>query len=460
MHRTMKTKQLLFLALGLSAALVSCDRLLDFEPGDVILAEDAIQTEDDLQRLLVSTYDVLGNLYGGRLQVVNELRGDNFAGPNNSLDFTAVYNRETTFFTGINGGIYADLYRAIYRSNVVIERFDYVEGLSDAGRERMEAEARFVRAVSHFAAVRLYARPYGYTPDNSHLGVPLRISSSQTPAPRATVGDVYDAILEDLTFAAGALPVTNGVYATQSAAHGFLAMVYFQMGEYAAAAQHAQTVINSGMYTLDGDLDRFEADVLNTETVFGIVSRIQDNRSVSFRDNLRSDNNPSPQLSFSDDFQFFLSLSGGGDARSQWVSSAGGRYLCNRFNGKEYFNVPVIHLTLLKLVRAESIAESGGDLSVAIADINEIRDRAFGAGNFPLGADASAAEVRDAARDEFRKETVCEGWWTDHLLRRGVAGENITIRGAAWDCPGMSLQFPNSETTAAGFVLNEEGGCL
>ncbi len=122
--------------------------------------------------------------------------------------------------------------------------------------------------------------------------------------------------------------------------------------------------------------------------------------------------------------------------------------------------MPVIHLTLLKLVRAESIAESGGDLSVAIADINEIRDRAFGAGNFPLGADASAAEVRDAARDEFRKETVCEGWWTDHLLRRGVAGENITIRGAAWDCPGMSLQFPNSETTAAGFVLNEEGGCL
>jgi hypothetical protein len=455
----MKSKHLL-LALGLMGTLASCDRLLDFEPGDVILAEDAIRTEDDLQRLLVSTYDVLGNLYGGRLQVVNELRGDNFAAPNNSLDFTSVYNRETTFFTGINGGVYSDLYRAIYRANVVIERFDFVDELSDAGRTRMEAEARFVRAVSHFAAVRMFAQPYGYTADNSHLGVPLRLNSSQTPAPRSSVGDVYAAIVDDLAYAAENLPTANGVYATKSAAEGFLAMVYFQMGDYPAAAQYADAVISSGLYEMDDDLDRFEADVINPEMVFGIVGRIQDNRSTWFRDNLRNDNNPSPQLSLSEDFQFFLSLSGAGDARNQWVTSSGGRYLCNRFNEKEYFNVPVIHLTLMKLVRAESLAEVGGDLSVAIGDINDIRDRAFGAGNFPLSASASAAEVLAAARDEFRKETVCEGWWTDHLVRRGAAGENITIRGAAWDCPGMALQFPNSETTAAGFVLNEEGGCL
>ena len=97
---------------------------------------------------------------------------------------------------------------------------------------------------------------------------------------------------------------------------------------------------------------------------------------------------------------------------------------------------------------------------IAIADINAIRARAFGAGNNDLASDATADQIIDAARDEYRKETACEGHWTDQLLRRGAMGEEITIRGASWDCPGMSLQFSNTESTAQGFELNDEGGCL
>ncbi|MGA1374902.1 MAG: RagB/SusD family nutrient uptake outer membrane protein, partial [Flavobacteriales bacterium] len=348
---------------------------------------------------------------------------------------------------------------AIYRCNVVLGSFDLVSNLSEEDRTRMEAEARFVRAVSHFGAVRLYAQPFGATADNSHLGVPLRLTAESNPLPRATVGEVYAAIVEDLEFAAANLPETNGVYATRDAAEGYLAHVRFLMGDYAVAAEHATNVIASGRYTLDGDLDRYDTDVVNPETVFGIVSMPFDFRSNWFRDNLRSDGNPNPQLAFSEDFAFFMSLAGGGDGRSAWVS-AGARPLCNRFNGKEYFNVPVVHLTGLMLLRAEALAESGGDLGTAISDINAIRDRAFGAGNNSLDAGSDAQAVIAAARDEYRKETAGEGAWTDQLLRRGAAGEDITIRGATWSCPGMSLQFPNNETTSAGFVLNEEGGCL
>ena len=444
---------------GIAVGLASCDSFLEFAPGDVILAEDAIQDTDDLQRLLTSTYDVLGNIFGGRFQIVNELRGPNFGAPDNSLDFTAVYNRETTFFTGINGGVYTDFYYAIYRCNVVLGSFDLVSNLSEEDRTRMEAEARFVRAVSHFGAVRLYAQPFGATADNSHLGVPLRLTAESNPLPRATVGEVYAAIVEDLEFAAANLPETNGVYATRDAAEGYLAHVRFLMRDYAVAAEHATNVISSGRYTLDDDLDRYETDVVNPETVFGIVSMPFDRRSDDYRDNLRTDGNPNPQLAFSEDFAFFMSLAGGGDGRSAWVSP-GARPLCTRFNGKEYFNVPVVHLTGLMLLRAEALAESGGDLGTAIADINAIRDRAFGAGNNSLDAGSDAQAVIAAARDEYRKETAGEGAWTDQLLRRGAAGEDITIRDASWNCPGMSLQFPNNETTSAGFVLNEEGGCL
>ena len=66
----------------------------------------------------------------------------------------------------------------------------------------------------------------------------------------------------------------------------------------------------------------------------------------------------------------------------------------------------------------------------------------------------------EAARIEYRKETICEGKSQAQLTRRGaIEGEDIEVRDAPYDCPGMSIQFPNNETTVAGFQLNEEGGC-
>ncbi len=444
---------------GLILSLVSCDHLLEFEPGEVILAEDAIQTSEDLQRLLVSNYDVLANLYGGRVQIVNELRGPNFGYPDNSLDFTAVYNRETTFFTGINSGVYTDFYYAIYRSNVVIDNFRIVDDLPEDERIRLEAEARFIRALCHWGAVKIYARPFGYSPSNDHPGVPLRIAPTQEPLPRASVAAVYEQVLIDLEFAAANLPLQNGPYATKFAAEAYLSQVHFLMGNYSEASQLASNVINSGVFALDEDLDRYETDIINPETIFGIISQPNDFRSTWFRDNLRSDNTANPQLAFSEDFAFFMSLSGAADGRSAWYT-AGPRAFINRFNEKEYFNVPLAYLTLMHLIRAETLGELNEDLDIAIADINAIRGRAYGDGNNDLASDASPDEVISAAREEFRKETACEGLWVDQLLRRGAMGESIIIRGASWDCPGMSLQFSNSETTVQGFELNDEGGCL
>lgn len=446
----------------------SCDKLLVFEPGEVILAEDAINTPDDLQRLLVSTYDVLGNLYDGRVQIVNELRGDNLAEPDNNNDYKAVYNRETTFFTGINGGIYTDFYYAIYRSNVVLGSFDLVDDLSSEDKNRISAEARFVRAVCHLGAVKIFAQPYGFTSDNSHLGIPLRLEASQDPLTRATVGEVYSAIIDDFSFAAENLPEINGPYATSDAAKAYLAHIHFLMQDWATTVSYCDAVIGSGNYQLDDDLNRFESGIVNVETVFGIQSYMDseileeasfvDFRCESFRDNYRSDNNPTPQLAFSIDYvDWWNGLGeGSGDQRGDWFT-AGERNFCNRFNGLDVFNVPLIHLTGLLLIRAESHAELNTNLTSAIADINSIRSRA---GSTLLSDIADASLIRDAARIEYRKETLCEGTWVEQLQRRGTMGENITIRGGSWDCPGMALQFSNTENTVAGFELNPEGGCL
>lgn len=439
--------------------LVGCDKLLEYDPGDVIIAEDALKTPDDAQRLLNSNYDVLANLFNGRVQVIGDLMTENLALPNNNNDLTAVYNRSTNFFIGYTNGVYTDFYRAVYRGNILLENFDLIEGLAPAERTRMEAEVRFIRALCHWYVVKLWAQPYGYTPDNSHLGIPIRDEASQTPLPRATVAQVYAFILDDLEFARQNLPVSNGNYANRYAAFALSAHVHFIMNDFNATVAFSNEVINSQAYSLNETIDRFQTGVVNDETIFGIVSSLIDNRSAPMRDFYRSDNNPSPTLMFSPAIAELFQQTPS-DARNGWYNLSGGNVLVTKFNGKEFFNIPVLHLTGLMLIRAEALALSGGDLELAIADVNAIRARSFGENINTLSLEAPVNAVLEAVRLEMRKETLLDGTWVDHIKRRGVLGENMTVRGASWDCPGMALQFPNGETSAAGFILNPEGGCL
>jgi hypothetical protein len=203
-------------------------------------------------------------------------------------------------------------------------------------------------------------------------------------------------------------------------------------------------------------LDRFTPQV-SDETIFGIVSFGIDNRNEAMRDNYRSDNNSNPQLGLSDDFVAFLNFSPSDNRIDAWLSPSTGRTLVSKFD-KEIFNIPLIYVTQLKLIRAEALAEIGSDLATARMDVNDIRERAFDGTNL-IPESATAETIKQAARDEFRKSTVCEGWWIYHLKRFGVMGEDIEIRGAPYDCPGMAIQFPNSEASVSGFVFNPEGGC-
>lgn len=458
-------KKTLILLFACVVATSSCNKLLEFPPEDVVLAEDALQDAEDMQRLLNSCYDVLANIFDGRQQNIAELLGDNLAEPGSNLDFISVYNRETNFFTSSTNGLYADYYFAVYRCNILLESFDLIDDLSDTERNRMEAEARFIRGLCHATCVQLYARPAGYTADNSHLGIVLKTNSEAVPQGRSTVAEVYAAILGDFEYAYANLPAANDVYATKWSAAGALANTHFLMGNYTATEHYASMVIDQGGFALEETVNRYLQNVVSTETVFGTVGMLTDNRSESLRDNY---NGTTPTLRLSADFATLMSFTPS-DARNDWLEVDGVHPAVRRFYaegaGMEYFNIPVISLTDLHLIRAEATAQTianggSGDLDQAIADVNLILDRAFGPGINPLSAEASAQEVVDAARIEYRKETVCEGKWQAQLKRRGaIEGEALEVRGAPYDCPGMSIQFPNNETTVAGFQLNDEGGC-
>jgi starch-binding outer membrane protein, SusD/RagB family len=170
-------------------------------------------------------------------------------------------------------------------------------------------------------------------------------------------------------------------------------------------------------------------------------------------------------FSLSLEFLQFMQLNGS-DRRYQHLvqnNSNTGQVQSLRFGksnqNNPFFSVPLSRLTVMLLIRAEAYANLNSSLDIAIADINSLRDRAFPGISNHVAEGTSGQDMIDIIQNEFRKETFCEGLWVDVERRNGIAGQPVLIRNAPWDCPGMAIQFPNSEGTGADFVFNPEGGC-
>jgi hypothetical protein len=448
------------------AIITSCEDLLEQRPPDdsgLIPPETAVESAEDLNELLISAYDVLANTYDGGAQNLPSLLSDDLDRPNNQQDFTEIWLRQSTIFNGTVSGVFANWYIAILRANTVLLRMDDVTGLTPVNRQRVEAEARFIRALCHFDVVRSFAQPYGYTTDNNHPGIAIRTTTDVTNIGRSTVAEVYDFILADLAFATTNLPESNSVFATRTSALALEAAVRFQMQEYDLAYSLSTEVINSGIYSLDTLVNRYQFPDVSPEAIFYIISYERgpgdvDQRFEPLRDSYLSEGRD-PPMRISQDFFTGVQQFGGPRANLYEERDQDGNlfYVTSLFNA-EFFNIPIFSLTQMMLIRAESSGELNQNLGQAIDDINLIRTRAYGSNINNLLQTANAQQVIDAARREMRYELPFTGQRIHDLRRRGAQGENITIRGASWDCPGMLIQFPATEQSEI-FPLNPGGGC-
>lgn len=149
--------------------------------------------------------------------------------------------------------IWNDLYMGINRANAIIDNIGSAE-LDAATQNAKVAEARFIRAFDYFYLVRFFG------------GVPLQLSETtnfddnSVKKPRNTLQEVYNSIIDDLSFAEKYLPpaVSKSNYgrATSYAAMGILGKVYLTMAGkpllqtdmYAKAVAELQGVL--GKYTL------------------------------------------------------------------------------------------------------------------------------------------------------------------------------------------------------------------
>ena len=452
----MNIKHIFILLFGVTLFSTSCDDMefLQIKPDNLILTDDAVETKEDIQQLLLGAYDGIrsGGFWGG-----NALRGfdviaDDAIANVATFEWVQMNNHEMNLVNAVGRDIWTNTYNAINRANqVAYSRLgeDILSAEGDNVLAEFKAEAAFIRGLGHFHLVRAFGMPYS----DEHkltveMGVPVRTSgvldreTAFEVIQRSTVEETYNQIITDLEFAAANLPVSHtwdSGRATVDIAKALLAKVYFNMREYSKAAQYAREVIETNQYELDADMTAKYAHAQNgtttKEVVFMIPSASINEDSWSglraFRTNdLALPNyHPSPSLINAFDHE--------NDRRfSVFYKEIDGAWYTTRFD-YEYMDGIVMGYNELLLIYAEAAAESEMDLVDALAALNQIEVRAYGEIKTEV---ADQSIIIEATRKERRLELALLGERLFELKRL-----RQSVRGEPWDSRKLLFQIPDVE---------------
>ena len=451
------------LLLGFVLIWASCsDSFLESIPDNASSIEEQLSTAADARIYMNGAYDALssGNVYGGQFALISELMADGIGETDLNGDWFAHYTRTTDIFLGTTRTMMHDSFKAVARANNVLGQLDRISDLTNDERQIIEGEIRFIRALVHFDAVRFFAQPYGYTADNSHLGIVVRTSYSTDLLNRGTVAEAYAQVIEDLEAAAELLPENNGNYANSYAAKALLARVYFQMNDFQNAFDYANDVILNSGATLDTLAQAKFGYAPTNEVLFRLVSTDinADNSNGSIRGYFFVGAGVTiPGVRVSNDV-FNAATFEPLDRRGlEWFSSVSGVNFCSKFSLDEVYDNPVIHLTEMYLIRAEAAVELG-DNEQGVMDINEIRERVNRA---PLSPSSASNQIIQTIRGERMIEMYFENNRLHELKRQALRDSpNLLIRGAPWDCAGLVCQIPDNELKGnPNMEPNPQGGC-
>jgi hypothetical protein len=275
------------LIIGLLAITSSCTDELDIAPETTWAAESFYKNESDINAALAGIHAYLssGNTFGGQIQQMD-------AGTDESYKLKSWNENVPTSIMAHNPAtkevrdVYRDLYGGINNCNNFIKYIDPANFDDEGDYNNYLGEARFLRGFMYYYLTVWYNE------------VPLRLEptidqSSNHVAP-SPVQDVYEQIIEDLTFAAENLRSSFDAdyvtgHANSMAAHAMLAKTYLKAAgyplqaseingknPYQAAREHCAIIMNDGNHNLNSSYkDVFLNYIQNrfdlSETLFEIA---------------------------------------------------------------------------------------------------------------------------------------------------------------------------------------------
>jgi starch-binding outer membrane protein, SusD/RagB family len=333
-------------------------------------------------------------------------------------------------------------YKIIYGANVAIKMAD--EKGDDEMTNQLKGECYFLRAFSTHNLVRLFAKPYSQA-NLSEPGVILRESSLDgAPKERATIAETYDYIISSLKTAGDLMSVetpdernTKG-FATKGSVWALLSRIYLYMGDYQNSLAYADSVINSGIYSLetaDAFPGYFAQAQSSAETIWCIPFMLTDDKkeasvaSMIFNGaSCWGEEGASPSLLAEMGFGSDLM-----DVDTRWsyieTASPGLKngvtiYYVKKFSGQDDLSTlssPVmLRLSEVYLNRAEATAHLGntGD---ALSDLNEIRSNRM---LVPEGGDLNDY-LYDASRDNITDNNILDFVLRERRIELAFEGHRI-----------------------------------
>ena len=435
----------------LAAPLAGCDKRLNIDPVDTVLADKAIQSSADVESLLRGGYAVLGSsdLYGGRLQYIADLLGDP-KGANSELFWQGTYAQPNEIYhksiaktNTFVSGTWNQAYQAINIANTVLANISKVTPVK---QDQITGEAKFIRGIMYFELVRLFAKDWNNGSPTANPGVPLVLTATNIingldaagPAAkisRNTVAEVYAQVLSDLLDAELKLnpsapgSATTTIFATTYTVSGMLSRVYLQQRKYDLAAIEADKVIKSGLFRLITPISDVFASKGNTnEDVFNmqvnVQSGVNDLNTFYSTYGRGGDISVLPTLSMSYD---------AADDRGQLFNQNYGT-LTTKFD-QVYGNVKVMRLAEMYLTRAEGNFRAATHVGAEpFDDLNTVRGRAHA----PL---LMAADVTlDVLFTDRHQELSFEGFYLHDFKRNGRAVGDLSVKA-----DNLILPIPQSE---------------
>jgi hypothetical protein len=440
----------------LSAGLfVSCADL-EVTPTSFVTEDNYFKTQDDAIASVTAVYASLSldpgeqSLFGRNLYFLTDMATD-YAAAGVSATNPQVRALSSLTHDATSDRVqvaWRQIYAGINRANVSIDNIPKVAG-TEAVKNRLILEAKFIRGLLYFQAVRLW----GGVPIVLHEPTSIQLESLKSK--RASVEEVYTQIISDLKDAEGlpsAYPATDAGRATSGAAKAILAKVYLTRKDWSNAIAKSREVINGGygyaLFESFGDIFA-KAKKNGKEHIFSV--QFEPNQAgngssgSTFQATSFTGFTATEPADIISDVALFYDIFATGDLRRDVTfakqlpnPATGTLYTFPKPIFKKYLdltnlatpsnvaiNFPLIRYADILLSLAEAINEQGTPTPEAYELINQVRRRAFGK---PITLPDATVDLsglnqvtfRAAIQEERKKEFMQEGQrWFD-LVRWGT----------------------------------------
>lgn len=444
------------LLLLLTLTISGCKKFVETSgPVDSVTSGDAFATDDKTASVIRGLYGTMVKTsnfaFGGSMSISLGLSSDELAttaptNPYNEFFINQISSRNSS----LSGSLWAPLYNIVYAANQVIENVPLSAGMTQGGKVRALAEARFIRAVCLFYLTNMFGDvPMPLTTDYT-----VNAKISKTPA-----AEVYQQIITDLAFAEAnlgiAYPNTTRIRANRYAATAMLARVYLYSRNWNEAAAAATRVIeakdasNNLLYELTQNLDN--VFLLNSREVIMHILAPSTNlftwEGFAF---VPSSATANPAYQATD--KLLMSFSADDQRRTKWLATQLGYPYPNKYKlrtgsgtAKNEAGLAFLRLGEIYLIRAEARAELG-DIPNAVADLEKTRKRAGLLTSLNVNM-TKANFVTELANERFRELFAELGHrWLD--LKRWEIADAVLATKPNWTPAAKFFPIPFDDITA------------